>query len=123
MIAASKRLDDLTHKRLLKEGYTPESLRAYDLTGSESARLACLSYREEAFYNTRRVAGREGRVVTPRGPGTLVDAKRGEARVLLDREKKRAERAKPTGSKEVPGMGRAMKTDTFPVSEVRPEVK
>lgn len=65
---------------------------------------------------------REGRVLTPRGPGVLLQALE-ECAVLLDRDARKAERAQPLkdGVKPRPGIGRWPKATQFHWREVVPE--
>lgn len=89
--------------------------------------LAPVLWSEECLESERKFQKRIARlyplqdekVNTPKGPGVLVHTVY-RPRVLLDREVARAKRAKPTGSLQVPGRGKAPRTHDFDVEEIWP---
>ncbi len=99
-------MDEMVAKRLEKEGWPKECVDSYRAFGS---RVSCL-------YPLIGL-----RVTTPKGRGVLVQALGTRPRVLLDKEARRASGAKPTGTLNVPGLGRAPSTHDFGVEDMRTE--
>lgn len=117
-------LDELTRRRLRSEGWPEDSIRAYEVTGRANTLLYGLTKRDEstALPHERR-SGRieytDRRGKTQRG--VLLQVSGNRARVLDDREVRRASLAKPTGRRDYPGEGRAPRTIDVPAERVRPE--
>lgn len=100
-------------EKLRRAGYSEEAIRAYRLTGSRSAALACMTRREGEWDLG---LGRSGSVNTPGGYGILLDAKNGRARVVLEKENEEAKEA-VKASKRKPLMAPSR---DYPVTKVSP---
>lgn len=99
-------MDELTRKKLLRQGYEKAAVEHYASCLSPAALLGPLIDR---------------RVMTTKGRGVLVNALCNEARVLLDKEVRRAKQSAPVPHDDRPGVGKKPGTVDLPVLAVWPE--